>query len=76
MERTALTDFLEDADPPADATETDTGGQAPGPLGDADPPDVSSVWSAKRRECARCREAVHRRWPDGDALVCIDCVDW
>lgn len=76
MERTALTDFLEDADSPGDGAQTDTAGQVLDGAGEADPPDLTSVWSSERRDCARCGETVHRCWPDGDGLVCTDCVDW
>lgn len=78
MERTSLTDFQEEGGIPADASESDTGEQpASASSGtEADIPDVTSVWSDERRRCTRCGETVHRRWPDGDTLVCTDCVDW
>lgn len=69
MEKTSLTDFVGTASGNEQSGGDDASGEA------VQPPRPTSVW-ATGGGCDRCGEPVDRRWPAGDALVCVNCVDW
>lgn len=88
MEETSLGDFVggeEPADVESDSVSeaestTDEPVREEGRAGHDDaaiaPPRATSLWTPAGGSCERCGEGARRRWRDGEAVVCGDCVDW